>query len=202
MRQAALLVALSFIAPGLAAQEERPQDWNVRFDRPGPPDSAVYFVTMEPGWHVTSGPSGILYNPSQVAEGEYRVKSEIYLFPGERREGYGIFIGGKNLADQSQAYIYFLLRKDGRYIIKQRNGDQTPTIVPWTAHEAIVSQSGEENAKNVLEVAVGQEKLDFFVNGEMVTSLPRGNLETNGVVGLRVNHNLNLHVSSLVVEQN
>lgn len=202
MRQAALLIALPLIASPLNAQLERPQDWHVRFDRPGPPDSAVYFVTMEPGWHITSGPSGILYNPSQVAQGEYRVKSEIYLFPGERREGYGIFIGGKDLADQGQAYVYFLLRKDGRYMIKHRSGSQTPTIVPWTVHEAIVPQSGDENAKNVLEVAVGTEKLDFYVNGERVKSLPRGDLGTDGVVGLRINHNLNLHVSSLTVEPN
>ncbi|MEJ2237363.1 MAG: hypothetical protein P8X82_03620 [Gemmatimonadales bacterium] len=202
MRQAALLIALPLIASPLTAQLERPQDWRVRFDRPGPPDSAVYLVTMEPGWHITSGPSGILYNPSQVAHGEYRVKSEIYLFPGERREGFGVFIGGKNLAEQEQSYVYFLLRKDGRYMIKHRNGAQTPTIVPWTVHEAIVPQSGEENAKNFLEVAVGTEKLDFYVNGEIVKSLPRGDLDTDGVVGLRVNHNLNLHVTSLTVEQN
>jgi len=201
MRHAALLIALPLIASPLSAQLERPQDWHVRFDRPGPPDSAVYFVTMEPGWHITSGPSGILYNPSQVAQGEYRVKSEIYLFPGERREGFGVFIGGKNLDEQQQSYVYFLLRNDGRYIIKHRNGSQTPTIVPWTEHKAIVPQSGKENAKNVLEVAVGSDKLDFYVNGEMVKSLPRGGLDTDGVVGLRVNHSLNLHVSSLTVEQ-
>jgi hypothetical protein len=203
MRKAALILALSFIAPALVAQDqERPTDWTVRFDRPGSPDSAVYFVNMEPGWHITSGPSGILYDPSRVAKGEYRVKSEIHLFPGERREGFGIFIGGKDLADQNQSYVYFLLRKDGRYIVKQRNGAQTPTIVPWTSHEAIVPQTGDENAKNLLEVAVGAEKLDFYVNGKMVTSLPRGDLDTDGIVGLRVNHQLNLHVSSLAVEQN
>jgi len=200
MRPATSLIALSLIASPLAAQLERPQDWKVRFDRPGPPDSAVYFVTMEPGWHVTSGPSGILYNPSQTAEGEYRVKSEIYLFPGQRREGFGVFIGGNNLADQEQAYIYFLLRKDGRYTIKRRSGAQTPTIVPWTTNSAIVPQQGDEDVKNVLEIAVGADKLDFYVNGRRVTSLPRGDMNTNGVVGLRVNHQLNLHVSSLTVE--
>ena len=200
MRKATLGLALSFIAGPLAAQElERPADWNVRYDRPS--NDSLYFVTMTPGWHITTGPSGIFYNPSNAAEGEYRVSSEIYLFTGDRREGYGIFIGGNNLESNDQSYLYFLIRKDGRYIIKQRNGLEAPTITPWTQHAAIVQQAGDENAKNVLAIEVGNDELSFYVNDELVTSVPRSQLPTDGIVGLRVNHALNLHVTNHEVEQ-
>ncbi|UCG84835.1 MAG: hypothetical protein JSW71_12840 [Gemmatimonadota bacterium] len=192
------LATLSFAAAPLLAQElERPADWQVRFDRPT--SDSVYFVTMTPGWHLTTGPSAIFYNPSTTAAGEYRVSSEIYLFPGDRREGFGLFIGGTDLEGEGQSYLYFLIRKDGRYIVKRRNGVETPTITPWTEHPAIVRQSGDQQAKNVLEIDVGPERLTFYVNGETVTSIPRGALLTDGVVGLRVNHNLNLHVTSLTI---
>jgi hypothetical protein len=200
MRSTTLALTLSLTAVPLVAQElERPSDWNVRYDRPS--NDSLYFVTMTPGWHITTGPSGIFYNPATTAEGEYRVSSEIYLFPGERREGFGIFIGGSELEGETQSYLYFLIRKDGRFIIKQRNGTGAPTITPWTEHPAIVQQAGEENAKNVLAVEVGSQKLDFYVNDQLVKSIPRTQLPTDGIVGLRVNHALNLHVANLNVEQ-
>ena len=145
--------------------------------------------------------AGIFYNPATTAQGEYRVSSEIYLFPGERREGYGIFIGGAELEGDNQSYVYFLIRKDGRFIIKRRNGSEAPTITPWTEHPAIVKQAGDENAKNVLAVDVGTESLSFYVNDQMVTTVPRSQLPTDGIVGLRVNHALNLHIANLEIEQ-
>ena len=63
------------------------------------PDAAhgtVSFVDMPPGWHITTGPSVILYDPARTATGAYRVRSESFLFdPGTRREGYGLLIGGR-----------------------------------------------------------------------------------------------------------
>ena len=38
------------------------------------------------------------------------------------------------------------------------------------------------------------------MNGAVVTSLPRADLSLDGVVGLRVNHGLNLHVTNLKVD--
>jgi hypothetical protein len=200
MRGVTLGLTLSLIAGPLVAQElERPSDWKVRYDRPS--SDSLYFVTMTPGWHITTGPAGIFYNPATTAAGEYRVSSEIYLFPGDRREGFGLFIGGNDLEGDNQSYLYFLIRKDGRFIIKQRNGAEAPTITAWTQHPAIVKQDGDGQAMNVLAIAVGDQKLGFYVNDQLVTSVPRAQLATDGVVGLRVNHALNVHVTSLTVEQ-
>jgi hypothetical protein len=201
MRLALFFLAASLMAAPVAGQEyERPANWKVRFDRPAP-DSALYFVSMEPGWHITTGPAGILYDPERKAAGNYLLRSEIHLFPGERREGFGVFVGGNNLDSQDQSYTYFLIRKDGRFLVKRRNGAETQILTPWTEHAAIVKHDGGEGtAKNTLGVECDVEMVHFLVNDEKVASLPRADVEVDGVVGLRVNHGLNVHVTELTIE--
>ena len=199
----AVVLAAVLAAPSVAQDDEltRPSDWQVRFDNPAA-DADIYFVDMPPGWHITTGPSGILYNPATTATAPYRIESEIFLFPAERREGFGIIFGGTDLAGDGQSYTYFLIRKDGQFIIKQRRGSETSTHVPWTAHEAVVPHDGGEGtAKNVLAVTAGETDVVLAVNGQEVARLERGSVATDGVVGLRVNHRLNIHVASLNVEQ-
>lgn len=204
MRTILLFTALTAAAATVTAQEReltRPPDWVVRFDRPTA-DSAIYFVDMPPGWHITTGPAAILYHPDHVAKGSFRLESEVFLFPGERAEGFGVFFGGTDLAGTGQGYTYFLLRKDGQFLVKERRGEETTTLIPWTASAAIVPHDGSEGtAKNVLEVQVGPADVGFFVNGQEVGRLERSGLQVDGVFGLRINHRLNVHVTSLSVEQ-
>lgn len=202
MQRPLLLAAFVFAAPALNAQE-RPADWNVRLDNANADPSAVEFVAMTPGWHVTTGPAGILYNPEHRAQAHYRLSSTVFLFdPGRRhREAYGVLFGGRDLDGANQAYSYFLIRDTGEFLVKLRRGASTETVVPWTASDAIMKYPGAgEQAKNVLAVECGAETVDFYVNGQKVTSVPRSGLMTDGIVGLRVNHSLNLHVSELRVE--
>ncbi len=203
MRNLVVPLALTLFASPVVAQEsERPDGWMVRFDRANANAADHKFVTMEPGWHITTGPAGIMYNPDKTARGEYRIESEIFLFPtgGRNREAFGVLFGGQNLPDDSQSYTYFLIRNDGRFLVKRRNGTRTSDVVSWTEHAAIKqNMSDTETAKNVLAVEVGAADVRFYVNGEQVTSVPRADIQVDGVVGMRVNHGLNLHVSSLSV---
>ena len=189
-----------------------PADWNVRFDRPDPEitigdhvDSAdVFFVNMTPGWHITSGPSGIYYHPNSTAEGNYTATVEVFLFdPGERREAFGMIIGGSNLDQADQTYDYFLIRNSGEYLIKRRTGEETSLIQDWTASEAVVqyTDASESSVLNKLTVQAGDSDVAFTINGVEVARLPRTDIQTDGIVGLRVNHALNLHVSNLQVEE-
>jgi hypothetical protein len=206
IRQGILVVTLAAVASGLSAQEqvEWPAGWKVRLDREGVPDSAVHFVSMEPGWHInTRRQRAIFYNPAITASGEYRVHAELHLFdPGRRhREAYGLFFGGKDLQGERQGYSYFLIRNTGHYLVKRRNGADTETVVPWTASDAIVRYKGEGTATNVLAVECGTDTVDFYINGEKVTTMPRSSLDTDGIVGIRVNHALEVHVEELEVER-
>jgi hypothetical protein len=186
-----------------------PPGWTARYDdgqeRPlGADDSAeVYLVTMTPGWHVTTGPAGIYWHPASTASGAYSLRSVVHLFPpGNRNEGYGVFFGGSGLEGPDQAYLYFLLRRTGEFLVKRRMGEETEELIGWTASDAIVpyADTTQGSIRNELTVDVGAETVRFSVNGTEVASLPAAGLGTDGVVGLRVNHALNLHVEDLSVE--
>lgn len=206
------IILLAFLAGApLFAQEDSlvvPDHWKVRADGgtvtvvPNAvltnPRSEMRLVTMPPGWHITTGPAVIAYDPAWVAIGSYRVEMESFLFPGERQEGFGLFVGGRDLEGDGQTYLYVLLRKDGQLLVKRRQGADTPTVVPWMAHPAIVPQT-EGTAKNVLAVDVAADSVRVFVNDQQVTAIARAGLPTDGQVGLRVNHALNLHVTRVEI---
>lgn len=187
-----------------------PLAWQVRLDRAVPnvvwSDDAeqadIWFVSMTPGWHITTKPAAIFWHPASTAEGRYRAEAGIYLFgTGEHHEGFGLFVGGKDLLRDDQAYLYFLLRGDGQFLVKRRVGSQTHTVQDWTAHAAIqplVPGSGDQSF-NRLAVEVGQADVAFFVNGTEVARHPRAGLPTDGLVGLRLNHHVNVHVSEFGV---
>lgn len=89
--------------------------------------------------------------------------------------------------------------------MKKRAGDNTTVIQDWTPHDGLMSweekSADDATAANVLAVEVGNTQVAFYANGQQLTSFPRADLATEGVVGLRVNHGLNLHVGSLVVAE-
>jgi hypothetical protein len=188
---------------------EVPAGWTVRLDKPDPgvtigsdKNAGIYFVNMTPGWHVTTGPSAIFYHPDSTASGESRIEAVIHLFEpqGRHREAFGIFFGGADLDGAKQAYDYFVIRNSGEFLIKRRNGTETPVIQAWTKSTAIVPHTeGKESVRNVLAVEVGKDNVGFFINGEKVATLPRSEVRTDGIVGLRVNHHVNLHISDLSV---
>jgi hypothetical protein len=223
-----LCLALAFSATTLAAQNTEPTSlppdpenpigqegamppgWLVRLDHPdtgvkigGEEDADIWFVTMTPGWHVTTKPAGIFYHPAAIAEGTYQAQSTIHLFdPGQRNEAYGIFFGGQNLQDDHQTYLYFLIRRSGEYLVKQRQGHETRVLIDWTPYDGILKYEDDTqgSVENTLSVTVDAKTITFYINGAKVANIARGSLSTDGVVGLRLNHNVNVHISDLRIE--
>jgi hypothetical protein len=187
-----------------------PEGWEIRLDRnmedvtigSDPDSSDIYFVNMTPGWHITSGPAGIYYHPSNTASDEYEVTAVLHLFdPGERnREAFGIFVGGENLDNDQQSYLYFLIRNTGEFLIKKRMGSETEVIMNWTPNDSIniyTDDLEDSSAQNTLSVSVSGSDIMFHINDSEVASVPGDNYSTDGLYGLRVNHSINLHISDL-----
>lgn len=197
-----LLLALFTSASLCAQSDKRPDGWRVRLDDPGPDSAKLVFASMAPGWHVTTGPAVILWNPATTAKGSYKAESNIFLFKpaSGHAEAFGLFVGGANLDAANESYTYFLIRNDGQYLVKQRTGKDTKDVIPWTRSPAIKLYDGkEESVANLLTVVATPATVDFLINGTKVASRPRTDVTADGIVGLRVNHNLNLHVSKLEV---
>jgi hypothetical protein len=181
-----------------------PAGWSARPDGTGDPKS-VKFVTMEPGYHLTLGPATILYRKSDRANGPFHTLATFHQMKKlNHAEGYGLFLGGQALDGKDQKYTYFLVRDDGTYLIKRREGDKTSEITKgWTAHPAVKKGDAEGKASNLLEIDAKQNpsKIEFKVNGQTVHTADAATTSVKGVVGLRANHNLDLHVEGFDLHQ-
>jgi hypothetical protein len=201
---AALLLAASPLAAQAQGGGTLPPGWQVRPDQPTASAADVRFFVAGDGLHVTTGPAAVLWNPANAATGEFRARvTFLQTRAPQHPEAYGLVLGGKNLDGQVPAgpdYLYFVVRGDGKYMVRHRaaNGE-LHDVVNWTEHAAITKQDAAGKATNAIAAEAGAFGVRFLVNGQKVAELP--GISTAGIVGLRVNHNLDLHVSDFAVER-
>jgi hypothetical protein len=180
-----------------------PAGWMGRTDRATDKLTDAKFVAMGPGYHVTSGPAAIYWNPKTVTSGPFTATTTLTQTKAPTHpEAYGIFFMGKDLDAPTQSYMYFIVRGDGKYMVNHRAGEAVHKLIPWTDNAAIVKADANGKATNKLTVdATKADSVRLLVNGTQVAALPTSQFGgTNGLVGLRVNHNLDVHVGGLAVE--
>src|SRR5438094_143971 len=86
--------------------------------------------------------------------------------------------------------------------VKIAGGGALPT--GWharTERDAVVKADSAGQATNELSILVRGGKVTFQVNGKEVYSAPAAGLDTRGIVGYRVNHNLDVHLSALGIHK-
>src|SRR5216110_18106 len=183
----AAAVFLLFV-PALSAQADPdhpvagggvvPAGWHVRTEpnrQTGQPASLdnVKFTSMGDGLHTTVGPAAIYWRDRDTISGTYHVVGKMSQMKNPAHpEAFGIFIGGRNLADSGQTYTYFLVRPiDGMYSIRRRASYTTrPTaVVEWTASAAVTKADSSGRATNELSILVQGGKAKFMVNGKEVS---------------------------------
>jgi len=202
-------------AAGLAAQADPdrpvagggtlPPGWHARTDG-NRPLTNVKFDSMSVGHHVTLGPATIFWRDADNATGSYIAEAKFWQFPSDthrdHREGYGLFIGGSALAAAGQRYTYFLIRDDGMFLVKRRMGDSTWSVTKgWTASDAVQSRAAQADTtkpvENTMMIRVTATDATFLVNEKIVYKANASDVDGNGTVGFRVNHNLNVHLGAL-----
>ena len=111
-------------------------------------------------------------------------------------------IGGKDLEGDDQSYLYFLIRQDGKFLIKHRAGADTHTLQDWTEHTAIHPSAADGKATNLLAIEAGPERTRFLVNGTEVAAFEAApDMNTEGIAGLRINHNLDVQVTDFEIDR-
>lgn len=152
-------------------------------------------------WEVETGPAHIVYAPKDSASGVYAVSASFQqLAKPAHPEAYGIFFGGQHLDDRGkQQYSYFLVRGTGEFLVKVRDGADTKDVVNWTANSNIPKQDASGKASYDLKVHLAPDTVHFFVNGKMVDAVPRKQLPSDGIAGLRINHNLHVSVTPVTL---
>jgi hypothetical protein len=179
-----------------------PAGWSGRTDKAAAKLEDAKFVTMGPGFHVTSGPAAIYWRSANRVTGPFTASATIMQTKNPTHpEAYGIFFMGRKLDTPEQSYAYLLVRGDGKYMVKHRAGSDLHTIVDWTESPAV--HKADANGKATNAVTVDASKPDstrLLVNGTQVAALAGGQFGgTDGDVGLRVNHNLDVHVGEFTV---
>jgi len=181
-----------------------PAGWSVRADRG---DASGASITQEKGTslHVVTGPAIILYRADKTGKGPFHTLARFtQTKPSAHPEGYGLFFGGQSLDGKAEQYTYFLIRQDGSYLIKRRDGEKTTDVSKgWASSAAVKKPGADGTATNLLEVDHKQDpsKFRFLVNGQEVYSADAKAMPADGAVGLRVNHNLDVRVEGFDVHR-
>lgn len=197
---------LSLVAPILAAQGLTPPGWSWRTDAPATPrrggtepitEGQFEFSFMAPGWHITMGPGGVLYDGGEGAQGRFMLEGEFILFPNASNGEYGLFVGGSDLTGDGQGWLAFVVRADGRAAVLRSEAGGRSMLMDWTPHAAVKPKPADGTVKNFITVRAEPDSVRFVVNGERVAAWPRAALAVDGAYGFRIGRGVNLHVTNL-----
>jgi hypothetical protein len=193
-----------------------------RFDLPSATLADVDVKQIGNSIRFRSGPAAIYYKPGAAASGEYTVSAMFTQTRSMGHEAYGVFIGGENLQEPTQKYIYFEVKPCrssgacsgegaktgpplGEILINERTGDAKPTQIVANVHDDAVHTDAEGTgaATNAVAIHVKKDSLHFYVNGREVRTLPRSafTVSPNGIFGIRVNHNSDIQVDGFGIKK-
>jgi hypothetical protein len=214
------VVATPLLAQGNPADPDKkvtgggnmPPGWFARLEDSTASIANVKFVPMGNGFHFTTGPAGIYWRDTDAVPGSFHTLATFTQTKAPQHpEAFGIFVAGKDLKGSGASYVYLIVRGDGMFSIRQGGAAGTPSTNlttggnrnGWLANDAVVKQDSAGKATNLLEIAgnATTKKLTFKVNGKTVAEIdaPGGNVA--GIVGIRMNHNLDVHVDGFAVHK-
>lgn len=210
-RSMAVVFAVMLVSAAVAqVSAQSAKGWMVRADRStsaSDPDGAgeIKFMAMGGGFHAINPTAAVYWNPANTASGNYTLSASFKLLkPSGHVNYYGLVLGGSNLDNEKQAYLYFLVAQNGTFMVSRRTPDapRPVAVVPRTANAAVAQPGADGTSVNALEVRVAGEKVDFVVNGTVVHSAAKADLgiTTDGIVGMRVNHLLEVMITGFGVK--
>jgi hypothetical protein len=212
LRRALLIALIALITVPIAAQTP---GWKVRLDGSASvtafdANPGLKILPTEKGFHLTGGPSAVIYDPSNTVKPIYRVRATFtQLKKADTNAYYGLFFGGNGMDGASPEYVYFAIAQDGSFIIRHRAGDKVDEM-DKSLHYAIKKPDANGKAVNTLDVQVAPTGVSYVVNGAVVDATPTraaiaGNSFTvaekiGGIVGVRSDDPIDVQVDGFFFE--
>lgn len=184
------------------------------------PDAAASPAAPASGWRVNpagaslrasgdsldivTGPHAVAWDASaQPLAPPYTVRATLRKRTGRLHEGIGLVFGGSGLggAESEQVYSYFMVRGDGSFLVKKRQGADTPVVLDWTRHPVIRRDAEGAGRPNELEVSVSDSVVVFRANGAELARVPASELSIRGAAGIRASHDVELTVTRFRASQ-
>jgi hypothetical protein len=186
---------------------KRPVGWLVRSDSTaaGGKRDSVHLVYRGRGYHLESGPPSLVWTPKNVARGTFILESIMFsgrsgsTFP----EGFGVFLGGRNMQTPQAQYTEFLVRNDGYYAVFQHVGPKVVKLKDWTQLAGINLHGGrrDESVRNSFRVIVDENTVQLVVNRTLATSFLRTTFQPDGEYGVRIGTKQLIQVETLGLEK-
>lgn len=172
-----------------------PAGWNARPDRGAP--TGIKFTQSGDVYHFQMGTTGTMWRNDWTKSGNYTYSARLtQMRKASHPVSYGLVIGGTNMGP-SPTYTYFLVRQAGEYFISNWQGASPTTVVNWTPNAAITKEGPDGKQSNTLAVQVQGDNVIFSVNGKEVTRLAKSKVHTDGVIGFRIGHTLDVDVDQV-----
>lgn len=165
------------------------------------------FVAEGTGYRISAGPAGNFWNPANTASGDYEVMATFkeLKMAATHPHSFGLFIGGADLQSDNETLMYCIAYGNGTYAIKTFHGAKVTTLVNGEASDAVRKADANGESTNNIAWRVRGGTASCVINGTVVKTLQRAEFvaadrltSTDGVYGIRVSHNLELMVSSIM----
>jgi hypothetical protein len=166
---------------------------------------------------INAGPNNIYWNPANVGSGDFTVKATFaesnHLKHSGHPHPYGLFIGGANLETAKPTLLYCSAYGNGTFIVRGFAPDAPNGLFRLggarpTPNDAIKKAGPDGTVTQEIAMSVKGGNIECAVNGTVVGTHPvadaigAGKLpSTNGIVGLRIGHNLDVVVTGFAVSK-
>ena len=164
------------------------------------------FAEMGGGFHVTTGPAAVYWNPANTAKGDYTVKATFTESKNkaDHPHPYGIFIGGSKLDTDTPTLMYCVAYGNGTALVRGFSGGAVFTPVRRAANEGVKKADATGSVTQEVAVSVKGDTVTCSVNGAVVATLNKADIvgagkldSTDGIYGVRIAHNIDVMVSGL-----
>ncbi len=201
--------------------------WTARVDDHNSDPDAIKAEPERGGLHVFPGPAalfdrGISVNNKFVVAVRFTAPRQ--TGPTTPTGGYGIFIGGADLDTPAHRFTALMIRENGEYAVVRHTGGELRYIVDWKRHAALPGSAplppsfhveppppdaperperrrdGEGGGMGILmQVDVAEGDVRLLVNGAEIASVGAADVDTDGVVGIRVRADTDISFSNFDV---